>query len=806
MIFINSYSFASTGGTPTITALNVLYDGTNITLKWAGNNLSGIPFLIQSSPGISQLIVVPNGRVGAGNTSYSITTGFTVGTTYNFTITPQGGGPFSTYCQIGTIDSQITQTQLSPTTKNIQFTTSNYSVGTTFTLYTQNSSSGIPPSYFINPSGWTSVGTCTIVSGGGGTFSAITIPATTNYLQIVGQASYSTVNSVTPYTIGSISLGTITQVTLSTVNISWTYSGYGGSESLQVYQSLDGTNYSAVGSSTTVNASPLNAFSGISAGNYVRLLVTSSLYGNASATSTNKWVYYSLPAPTVTQTTSTSATVAWTYVGYLGTDSLIVQQSADGSTGWAQVGSATTLNANNGIYSISNNYVRVQIVETGTTYPSPASSQFSYTLGTITGTSTQSQVTPTTKTIAFNTTIYPNGTTFKLYTQSGASMPTSYQTNSVGWTQLGSTTTITGNAGSFSGVTIPATVSSNPNYYQIVGGTTLYGTSYSTVTQVTAYLASSATFTSVTPSYATINVAFTTSNTSLGDTVTIYQALTSGGTPTAISGLTAVSLTSNNGSGNIICSPTSGYFIFLVVSSTKYGNFTSAAYSTAISYLSSNIVNWDFLQGSYSGGTVTDKANNYTSAIVNPSGITLTNYGLQWSSISSAIYCTIPSSAIGVAGASWGLSYELLFKPTAAYNGQTIIDLVAGGSHNNIYLSGNRIGFVNTTPTPDLSAYLALNTWIHLFISYSFTYPSTYSAIVYINNTNRWSGSVAQFSVGGTTFILNNYGLTGSYAELGEIAACRLYNGALSAAQVTTTYNEFKSRTVNGTANGYGLP
>jgi hypothetical protein len=218
------------------------------------------------------------------------------------------------------------------------------------------------------------------------------------------------------------------------------------------------------------------------------------------------------------------------------------------------------------------------------------------------------------------------------------------------------------------------------------------------------------------------------------------------------------------------------------------------------------LVNWDFLQGSYSGGTVTDKANNYTSTIVNPSGITLTNYGLQWSSISSAIYCTIPSSAIGVAGASWGLSYELLFKPTAAYYGQTIIDLLAGGYHNNIYLSGNRIGFVNTTPTPDLSAYLALNTWIHLFISYSFTYPSTYSAIVYINNTNRWSGSVAQFLVGGTTFILNNYGLTGSYAELGEIAACRLYVGASTAAQVTTTYNEFKSRTVNGTANGYGLP
>ena len=526
MIFINSYRFASTGGTPTITALNVLYDGTNITLKWAGNNLSGIPFLIQSSPGISQLMVVPNGRVGAGNTSYSITTGFTVGTTYNFTITPQGGGPFSTSCQIGTIGSQITQTQLSPTTKNIQFTTSNYSVGTTFTLYTQDSASGVPPSYFINPSGWTSVGTCTIVSGGGGTFSTVTIPATANYLQIVGQASYSTVNSVTPFIVGSISLAGITQATLSTVNIAWTYSGYGGTEQVIVQQSSDGgATYTNQGSSTLLNNSPLNGVA-ISAGYYVRLVVTSSLYGS-TVTSANRVVYYSLPAPTVTQATSTTATINWSsIVGYLGTDSLIVQQSADGSTGWAQVGSATTISANSGIYSISNNYyVRVQIVEAGTTYPSPASSQFSYTLGTITGlgTSTQSQVTPTTKTIAFNTTIYPNGTTFKLYTQSGATAPTSYQTSTAGWTQLGSTTTITNNSGSFTTVTIPATVSSNPNYYQIVGGTTLYGTSYSTVTQVTAYTLGSISSVGQTQVTSTTkSITFTTTNYPNGTIFTLY--------------------------------------------------------------------------------------------------------------------------------------------------------------------------------------------------------------------------------------------------------------------------------------------
>jgi hypothetical protein len=266
----------------------------------------------------------------------------------------------------------------------------------------------------------------------------------------------------------------------------------------------------------------------------------------------------------------------------------------------------------------------VQIVEAGTTYLSPASSQFSYTLGTITGfgTSTQSQVTPTTKTIAFNTTIYPNGTTFKLYTQSGASAPTSYQTSSAGWTQLGSTTTITGNAGSFSGVTIPATVSSNPNYYQIVGGTTLYGTSYSTVTQVTAYTLSSGTINSVTTTTSTITVSFTATNTNSGDTATIYQASTSGGTPAAISGLTPVLASS----GTITCSPTNGYYIFLVVTSAVNGTYTSSAYGTPISYsVSTQLL---LLTQGTPGGTTINVTGISTSGIVTVSGFDTNNLKL----------------------------------------------------------------------------------------------------------------------------------------------------------------------------------
>ena len=181
----------------------------------------------------------------------------------------------------------ITPSQATSSTINLAWTYSGY-VGTE-SLQVYYSSDG---------TSYTAIGSATTV--GSSPIQGISIPTTPpagNYIQIIvtsttyGNQTITTSTKWT-YTTGSITLSSITQASLTTVNIAWTYSGYGGSESLQVYQSSDGTNYSAVGSSTTVSSSPLNAFSGISAGNYVRLSVTSSLYGNASATFANRWIYY----------------------------------------------------------------------------------------------------------------------------------------------------------------------------------------------------------------------------------------------------------------------------------------------------------------------------------------------------------------------------------------------------------------------------------------------------------------------------------------------------------------------------------
>ena len=120
------------------------------------------------------------------------------------------------------------------------------------------------------------------------------------------------------YTTGTITIGSITQATTTTVNIPWTFTVYTGSETLQVLTSTDGTNFSTFGSSTTVGSSPLNGLA-IPTGNYVQLSVTSTLYGNASTTSASKVTYAigSINASiTQTQTAYNQKTIGFTTTNY----------------------------------------------------------------------------------------------------------------------------------------------------------------------------------------------------------------------------------------------------------------------------------------------------------------------------------------------------------------------------------------------------------------------------------------------------------------------------------------------------------
>jgi len=71
----------------------------------------------------------------------------------------------------------------------------------------------------------------------------------------------------------------------------------------------------------------------------------------------------------------------------------------------------------------------------------------------------------------------------------------------------------------------------------------------------------------------TITVLFSTTNTNTDDTVTIYQASTLNGTPTSFGAPTVLV-----SSGIIACSPTAGYYIFLIITSTLGGTYTSSAF------------------------------------------------------------------------------------------------------------------------------------------------------------------------------------------------------------------------------------
>jgi len=90
----------------------------------------------------------------------------------------------------------------------------------------------------------------------------------------------------------------------------------------------------------------------------------------------------------------------------------------------------------------------------------------------------------------------------------------------------------------------------------------------------------SGSITGFTSSSTTITVSFSTTNTNIDDTATIYQASTINGTPTSFGAPTV--LASN---GSITCSPSSGYYIFLVITSTLGGKYTSSAYSNPVSYV-----------------------------------------------------------------------------------------------------------------------------------------------------------------------------------------------------------------------------
>jgi hypothetical protein len=222
-------------------------------------------------------------------------------------------------------------------------------------------------------------------------------------------------------------------------------------------------------------------------------------------------------------------------------------------------------------------------------------------------------------------------------------------------------------------------------------------------------------------------------------------------------------------------------------------------YDTVTNYITNNLfMYYDFSRESYSGSgtTLVDKSpNSLNGTFVNLAGLVYTSTSPQymtWTSSSSLSTTTFATNSF-----PFGITYEILVYPTSFAGGPTIIDLLtSAGGHNNIYLStGGGVGFQNGTLTA--AGVVTLNTWNHIAISYT----SSTNVIVYVNSVSRFSGSAGIFQSNNTTFVLNNYGTSGSFAMLGRIGFARIYNRPLSAAEVLANYNDAKR-----SPNPYALP
>ena len=689
-------------------------------------------------------------------------------------------------------------TQASPSTVNIAYTT-NYPAAALLSLYRSTTSTAQPP-----------IGTWQLLASQSATvpnFSGINV-LNNDYLQITctnyapyGNI-YSAVSSQWTYTVGTITLGTITQVTPSTVDVSFTTTGFPGGTTFTLYNSTSNSplpagtwNTVTTTATTGSTASASGTFSAvtIAANRYIQIAGTSTLLGTIYSTVSSQITYTtgSVTLSTQTQYSTTSKTVAFTCTGYPVGTTFTLYQNTSGATsyqtstsGWSTVATFTTTVAGSGLFGTSgspvaitaNNYL--QIVAINSQYGNSYSAIVQSTYNTVTGL-TLTQQTATTVLVQWTN----NGFSGSALTQIQQSA-----NGSTGWAQVGTNTNIS--AGS---IGVQAAIT-NSYYVRLQWTDPATSSVYTTAASAQFnYLLASASFSSVTPSYSTINVAFTTLNTSSGDTVTIYQASTSGGTPTAISGLTAVSLTSNNGSGNITCSPTSGYYIFLVVSSTKYGNFTSAAYSTAVTYLSiTPVINL----------ALTSDLTNTGSYVQAPT----VNFGTATFTTQSGKPCLNTSNCNLTISYKGGLSVPSSFTVCMWFykTTQNLTDFFGIGNSNISNAYFNTDSFSGTVCTLALLSgsptfTYANNTWNHLAFVFS-TWTTTPSVTVYLNGTTPGTSTGLPFSQG-TPFSWGNNATTFTIATnadcgvgnsgrimTGYIAKFQVYDLALTSAQINNIY------------------
>jgi hypothetical protein len=297
--------------------------------------------------------------------------------------------------------------------------------------------------------------------------------------------------------------------------------------------------------------------------------------------------------------------------------------------------------------------------------------------------------------------------------------------------------------------------------------------------------------TSVAATTTTITVSFSTTNTNTDDTVTIYQASTLNGTPTSF-GATPVLASS----GTITCSPTAGYYIFLVITSTLGGTYTSSAWQTPILYvqltpkinlvLGTNINN----TGSLSSQSAVSMPSANTPQFTTQSGKACLNTS------NSVLYIpygsTVPSS---FTVCMW------FYKTTTV-----ITDFFGIGNSSLTTAYFNTDSFTATRCTlallsPNPTFDYTISQWNHLAVVVS-TWNTSPNVNIYLNgvappptSTNipySGTGNFASWVGNANTFTIGTNGDAGignlGRAMGGYICKFQVYDQALTSAQISSIY------------------
>jgi len=231
-------------------------------------------------------------------------------------------------------------------------------------------------------------------------------------------------------------------------------------------------------------------------------------------------------------------------------------------------------------------------------------------------------------------------------------------------------------------------------------------------------------------------------------------------------------------------------------------------YTSGAPYITTNLVGyWDFgISASYPGSGVNIydlSGNGYNMTLTNGQGFNST--GAISESWTTTTYASVPYTA----GFTTAFTIELLFYLTNVSTNQWLFDTGNYGTAGifSCLISGSQIQMYVGTALTAITNSISANTWYHFMVTVTSSGPAFYINGVLQTLITNPSLSSSFPLTSGTILTLGNWGNSGSFTygflSGSKVAFARIYNSALTAAQVSTNYQNAINKLSN---NPYALP